>query len=180
MCANFTQYDEYKDLDDKWIQNFENTENQYYHFYKENIFYIHLNFIYVNRENEIIKIKNEPFILSNPNTILAEEWIGIFNKHSILNGEKYKLHSVLKYNICIDTDEVSGFLKENDTKDYLTIIKNIGDIYFDATIHMFHDLNDLTIILKQRENTLEMKNYNNITKKHFYHSNSKHNKTKRK
>ena len=71
-------------LDDDWIKKFENVDADYKDFYKDDLYYVNLTFIYVNRENEIEKIKHESFLLSNPNHILREEILQILKKSSSL------------------------------------------------------------------------------------------------
>ena len=46
------------ELTDEWINNFEETDKLYQDFYKDDLYYIHLKFIYINRENEIDKISS--------------------------------------------------------------------------------------------------------------------------
>ena len=60
---------EYNNLDDEWINEFEKIDKVYEDFYKDDLYYINLRVIYVNRENEIDKIKNETFLLKNKNNI---------------------------------------------------------------------------------------------------------------
>jgi hypothetical protein len=44
-------------LNDDWINNFEKTDKLYQDFYRDDLYYINLKFLYVNRENFIEKIK---------------------------------------------------------------------------------------------------------------------------
>ena len=60
---------EYDKLDDDWINNFENTDKLYKDFYKDDLYYVNLRVIYINRENEIEKLKQESFLMSKPNNI---------------------------------------------------------------------------------------------------------------
>ena len=48
---------EYNNLDDEWINEFNKIDKLYEDFYKDDLYYINLRVIYVNRENEIDKIK---------------------------------------------------------------------------------------------------------------------------
>ena len=47
------------ELNDDWIQKFENTDKLYQDFYKDDLCYINLKFIYINKHNNIQKIKHE-------------------------------------------------------------------------------------------------------------------------
>ena len=64
---------EYNNLDDDWIHTFENSDKLYKDFYKDNLYYINLKVLYINRDNEIDKIKQESLLMSKPNTILYNE-----------------------------------------------------------------------------------------------------------
>jgi len=166
-------------LDDNWIIDFENKDKLYQDFYKDDIYFTNINFIYVNQENEIEKIISENFIMSTPNYITREEIIGILKKKSFNceNNKKYTLLSLLKYNISLNVEDVTTFLKVNSySDDFLISIKNIDTIKFDKTINMFQDLNDLFLIFYKK--STDKKEIKNITKRVYLKS--KYNKTIRK
>ena len=162
------------ELNDEWINNFEKTDVLYQDFYKDNLYYVNLKFIYINRENEIDKIKQEKFLMSKPNFISREEILQILKESSIDNLKRYSLLSILKYNILLDADEIKKFLLlDDEERRYLKIIKNIDAIKFDKTISMFHDLNDLILVFYEKSNELKKSDPNKITKKIYLRSNKK-------
>jgi len=166
-------------LDDDWIKKFENVDAEYKDFYKDDLYYVNLTFIYVNRENEIEKIKHESFLLSNPNHILREEILQILKKSSIEDERRYSLLALLKYNITMDPDDIQKYIALDTgihtvERNYLSIIKNIDSISFDQTISMMHDLNDLILVFYEKSNELKEKNVNSLTKKiYIRHSSNK-------
>lgn len=172
-------------LDDKWITEYENTDKLYKDFYKDNIYYIQLTLIYVNKNNDIDKIKHNPFLLNTPNILSQEELIGILKQNSTLDNKSYSLLSLLRYNIHLNPDDVNHFLKKNGYYDYLSILKNINNIHFEQTIHMFHDLNDIIIIFYEKQKNVTPKTSKNITKKVYINQNistkenKKHKKTRK-
>jgi hypothetical protein len=119
--------------------------------------------MYINKDNEIEKIREESFLLSKPNFILREEIIGILKKTLCDNQRKYTLFSILKYNITLSPENIRDYLfySQNDSENYLTIIKNIDTIFFEKTINTFQDLNDLFFIFCEK--TVEK---NNILREH--------------
>ena len=161
---------ENSNLNDEWINNFEKTDQLYKDFYKDDLYYTNINYIYLNSYNEIEKINNEPFIMTKPNCITREEMIKILKNNSIINGIRYSLLSILRYNITIETDKVINFLKDPDislyNEQFLKPIKNIDAIYFEKTINMFHDLNDIFIFFYEKNNNSNNTKHNN-TKKIF-------------
>ena len=120
-------------LDDNWIIDFENKDKLYQDFYKDDNYFTNINFIYVNQENEIEKIISENFIMSTPNYITREEIIGILKKKSFNceNNKKYTLLSLLKYNISLNVEDVTTFLKVNSYSDDFLI--SLSDITLSST-----------------------------------------------
>ena len=166
-------------LDDDWIKKFENVDADYKDFYKDDLYYVNLTFIYVNRENEIEKIKYESFLLSKPNHILREEILQILKKSSIEDERRYSLLALLKYNITMEPDDIQKYISfDTDVNavetNYLSVIKNIDSVPFDKTISMMHDLNDLILVFYEKSNEPKEKNINSLTKKiYLRHTGSK-------
>jgi hypothetical protein len=176
---NNTMKDE---LNDDWIINFEETDKLYKDFYKDNIDYINVDFIYINDDNEIEKIKQDSFLLSQQNYITRDELIGLLKKNSIDNDKRYSLLSILKYNITLEADDIKNFLMTPDLSSYnerfLTINKHIDTIFFEKTITMFQDLNNVYFIFYEKTKNNKNCDVNSITKKIYLDmvSNKKDNK----
>jgi hypothetical protein len=163
------------ELNDDWIINFEKTDQLYENFYKDNLYYVNLKLIYLNRENEIEKIKQEPFLMTTPNYISREQILGILKKTINEDNKHYTLISILKYNISIEPDDIQYFLMKTIDPNFLTIVKNIDAITFEKSIHMFHDLNDLMFIFYEKSKSLKKLDHNKCTKK-IYLNNLRSNK----
>jgi hypothetical protein len=172
-------------LDDSWIQDFDKIDKHYHEFYKENVYHVHVNFLYINKENEIDKITNEIFFMKNPNVVSREEIIHIIKRNSQYNATMYSLLSILKYNFTLNPEEITYFLKTSNNDYYkeqnLTIIKHVDKIDFEKTISMFQDLNTLIIIFYEKDrNDIKKENINNYTKKIYLKrtiKNQKYNRT---
>ena len=167
-------------LDDEWINNFENTDKLYEDFYKDDLYYLNLRVIYVNRYNEIDKIKHETILLTNKNTISQEEFLGILKKNSIDNQILYSLLSILKYNILLEPDDVKNYLINKNSQNYLSVIKNIDAIKYEKSISMFHDLNDLILIFYEKSQEIVKIDKKNNTKRIYLRSLNTNKKTIRK
>lgn len=158
-------------LNDDWINNFEKNDNLYQDFYKDDLYYTNLKYIYINRENEINKIKQESFLMSKPNYISREEIIQMLKRAIIDNDKMYSLISILRYNINLEVDDVKDFLfHENQEMNFLKIIKNVDAILFEKTINMFHDLNEVIFIFYEKSTDLKTLEPNNSTKKIYLRS----------
>jgi len=164
---------DYIELNDDWISEFEKTDKLYQDFYRDDLYYINLKLIYVNRANEIEKIKQESFLMSIPNFISREEILQILKNSSQDNEINYSLLSILRYNNTLEVDDIKNFIMyPNEDTNFLTIIKNIDTISFEKTINMFHDLNDLILIFYEKSQELKKINPNNSTKKIYIRSNT--------
>ena len=158
-------------LEDDWITKFNETDAVYKDFYKDDLYYVNLKFIYVNRESEIEKIKYESFLLSKPNYISREEILQILKKSSIEDERKYTLLALLKYNITMDADDIQKYISSDEERTYLSVIKNIDSIPFEKTISLMHDLNDIILVFYEKSHELKEKNTNNLTKKIYLREN---------
>lgn len=129
--------------------------------------------------NEIEKIKFENFLMSTPNYILRDEIIGILKRNSIIDNIRYKLLSILKYNVELEPCDIPLFLKNKLNPSFLMVNKNIDSIKFEKTINTFQDLNELIIIFYENPE-LKSNNNNSITKKIYLRSITNHKKTTKK
>jgi hypothetical protein len=165
------------ELNDDWINNFENTDRLYQDFYKDDLYYTNLKIVYLNRNNEIDKIKQESFLMSKPNYISREEILGILKKSINDDGRNYSLLSILRYNFKLDPDDIKLFLLNKVEDNSLDIVKNIDAVTFEKSINMFHDLNDLILIFFEKSQELKHIDVNRSTKKIYLRSLSSNRKT---
>ena len=158
-------------LNDDWIIEFKTIDKNYQEFYLDDLTTIKLTIIYIDKNNEIIKTKQEKLFLNEVNYISREELIKILKKNAFLENIKYNLLSILKCNIDIQPNEVKHFLniEINDFYERFVIpIKNIDTILFNKSIYMFSDLNELIIVFHEK---CEKENKpHNITKRIYIQS----------
>jgi hypothetical protein len=154
LNAEISEMSDKIDLDAKWIEEFEKIDNNYKTFYAEDILNIKFQYVYVNKENNIDKVKKETVLLKTPNYISREELIGILKKNNKSNNASYTVLSILKYNIDIDPSDVVYYIKNNikqcEQYEFLKLIKNIDAIPLNKSISMFQDLNDIIIIFYEK------------------------------
>ena len=168
------------ELNDDWINKFDKIDKLYEDFYKDDLYYTNLKFIYINRNNEIEKINQETFLMTTPNKILREEILQILKKSLIDNNRHYSLLSILRYNITLDVDDIKKFvLYSNDDKDFLTIIKHIDEITYEKSISMLQDLNDLIFLFYEKSKEIKKSDINTSTKKVRLHPNTHKNTIKK-
>lgn len=174
--------DDSEKLDNNWINNFEKTYKLYEDYYKDDIYFTNIHFIYINKNNHIEKISEDKFVFNTPNLISKEELLKILKKNMYVNNKHYTILSIIKFIVNLEQNEIMNFLKFNNneyTNNFLQIIKNIDDIKFEKSINMFHEVNDLFFIFYEKTAS------NNVTKKIYLKNalnktndkNKKHNKT---
>lgn len=138
----------------------------------ENITEIKLTYIYINNLNEVDKVSQEKYNMLTPNLISKEEIIKLL-KNNINTREikKYTISSLLQYNVDIETGEYADkylneeyVMSELNFLPFFNIIKEIRNVYWNPSLKVFKELNELFIIYYDN---LQIKNNNNITKRNY-------------
>lgn len=143
-----------KKFDTNWIEEFEKIDNQYEIFYNEDVTFVQLRYIYIDRLNTIQTIKEEKIIIKKQNILSREELIGILKKNCFHNNTRYTVLSILKYNLELNPIDIKHFLTSDECPNYLSIVKHIDDITLKKTITMFQDLNDIIILFYEKNSSL--------------------------
>jgi hypothetical protein len=167
-------YDE--PLDDSWFNEFAKSEKLYQDFYKDDNYYTDVHYIYVNTDNNIVKIGQETFLFNAKNVISRDDIVGLIKRNSEVDSVKYSIMSILKYNNTLEPESIKQFVYNDHEMSYMSSITSIDSIKFEPTINMFQDLNDLLFIFYEKP----AKTTHNSTKKIFIHHKPKNKKTTRK
>ena len=125
----------------------------YSDFYKDDLYSVNVDFIYINKQNEIDKIKCDSILLTSGNNCISqEEILGLLKRNSVDNQKRYVMKSILKYNITLDPEDVGFFLKSRDLfqDSFLSVLESIDEIHFQKTIHMFQGLNNLVFLFHEK------------------------------
>lgn len=176
-----------EDLDTDWIEEFNKNDEEFKNYYCEDLTFIKVQYVYINSSNEINILKEEKLLLKTPSILYKEELLHIIKNNCFMNGEKYSLLGILKYNIDIQPSNLKHLLKYNksiNSNPFLTSVKNIDTIKFQQSITMFHDINEIFILFHQlicipKNIQVEGKRNYNYTKKVYIYSNA-NKRTKRK
>ena len=145
------------DFDSEWIKDYEEKENEYKKFYKEEVNIIDAIFIYINDNNEIYNVKNFKEYIAN-SQINYERIIEIIKNYQNNMDIKHKLMGLLNYKIDIDPENIKQLFNYNINPGTLYSIKNINNINFDKTINLLQDLNSLVFIFKVKNTDKNNKN----------------------
>ena len=171
-------------LDDNWIKEFKRVDKDYEIFYLDDVNFIKTTFIYIDKDNNIIKCISDKYLLKKPNRLFRDELLEILKKNIVMDGVKYTLFSILNYNINLDPLNIKNFITTKNVdsfcENFLKIVRNIDDIYLEKTINMFQDLNEIFIIFHEnceKSSSNSNPRTHNITKRVYLKNNSSHKKT---
>jgi len=150
------------EFDSEWIKDYEEKENEYKKFYKEEVNIIDIIFVYINHDNEIYNVKNFKEYIAN-SQINYERIIEIIKNYQNNMNVKHKLMALLNYKIDIDPENIKQLFNYNINPGTLYSIKNINNINFDKTINLLQDLNSLIFIFKVK--SIDKNNKNTTTRR---------------
>lgn len=174
-------------LDTSWIDDYEDIEKKYEMFYKENIASINTILIYVNNKLEIEKISQQDLDLKTYNVISKEEILELISTNSCVGTIKYKLLSLLTYNINLSHNDLKKFLESDpsegaDKNEFLHSLTSLQDVKLSPSIQLFQDINSLVVVYYEQSDKSSLREKHNTTKKIYIHTKSlskKYKKTKR-
>jgi hypothetical protein len=135
--------------DDEWINDFEKDEEKYQEFYNNPVEFIIVIFFYLNKNKEIERKKKIKVNLKKENIFQSRELIGLIMKNK---KKTQRIFSILKHNININYENINDYLNSNkDEEETLKEIKNYNDIYFDDSISLFKNINNLLIFVCEKD-----------------------------
>ena len=167
-------------LDDSFIENIKDLELNYKEFYKNKNSNVNLFFVYIGN-SEVECLHKSKQMLSQGSKLLKDNINSIVKTHQSINKTKYKLISLLQYNLTLEPDELLDMMNDdtmNDGGQYLHVIRRIDDIYFENTINFLQDLNALFFVFS-RDYKNDTKHKRN-TKRIIFNSKYSKSKTRRK
>jgi hypothetical protein len=140
-----------EEFDDDWINKYEDEEEKYKIFYPEEVKYLKVNCLYINKKNELEKITEKEIHLNKGNKIEKEELVKLIRENEKMDKTKYKLISILLYNFNLENNEIKNFIKNSDSFEFLNNLKNIDEFTLDSSINYFHNINNLYVIFNAVE-----------------------------
>ena len=138
-------------FNDEWMESLKEENRDYSHFFYTNTNNIIVNYIYINRQNEITSIFNKSLELKN-NILSKEDLFTLIRSARAYNHKKYRLLSLLSYNFDLNNDEIEHFHKNNKTYEILKVHKNLNAIYWNKSINFFKDLNEIYMVFVEKKN----------------------------
>ena len=136
--------------DDNWLEKIKEEDNNYKDFYNEKITNIELNYIYINKLNDIEYIKKNKCIL-NDNKLSKERLLYLLKNNIRRENKRYGLLSILQYNINLKPEDIENYIKDNSNYNFLNTKREINDILWEDTINIFQDINKLYIVFYEKK-----------------------------
>jgi len=135
-----------EDLDTEWLDQYKAEESNYSNFYKEPTTSIKLYLLY-NKEQEIVHVEKSQCLLEN-GKLSRERLIALIKHYETREFIKYKLTTLIRYNIDLNPVDVEDYVNDNTPNDdrFLSAEKYLNDICYEDSIHMLQDLNALFFI----------------------------------
>ena len=96
-------------------------------------------------------------LLAENGWLKRDRIIALIKQYQMRESVKYKLNSILRYNIDLNPDEITAYADAgtgtgaDDTNRFLTAEKYLDDIHFNDSITMFHDLNALYFLFSEEK-----------------------------
>ena len=138
-------------IDTSWIESYEEEEKHYNMFYPEPNKNIKVNILYINKNKDLEKINEKQIKLTTENVIKKEEWIKWIKDSEKLDKKKYKLISILIYNLNIENRELKNFLHNTEKYDFMTNLKNLDTYELVSTINCLQEINNIYIVLMEED-----------------------------
>ena len=133
------------EIEESWIKNFKHQDKQR----DDEVINLTLFYLYVNRYNHLVDVKEGPTYILQSKIFDKSELIHNIKTNSFHNNQKYKLLSILKYNVDIDINNLDDFIHKDQTGKFMSPLKNLENITFSKSIKMFNDLNSIFLIFHE-------------------------------
>ena len=156
-----------EELDTDHLDNYREREKQLIeqsNLTKEPISKINVWNLYINKRHHLEKIKINELPIAN---IADKKAITDYIKSKCTDETiKYKLLSVLKYNIELEKDQVQEYMNEEYHPTYLEALRSLDNIEFKDGLNIFEDLHTLFILYYEKSSF-------NMTKRVRFKANNK-------
>jgi len=137
------------DNDCEWINTIKKDDKLYNDFYQVETKCIKVYCLYINENKELVHVNKDNMDL-NDKILIKSRLISLLKSNSSYNERKYKIMSVLKYNIDIFPEDIPYFIKNPNEYDFLQSNKKLNDIKWRDSIDLFQDMNSLYIIYSEK------------------------------
>ena len=115
-------------------------------------------FLYVDNDNEIIKIKKQNYNMQN-STLHKNQLMTIISKHCIFNDTtKYFFDKLMSYNVHCENADIENIHNDSHWEKYfnsdLKELSICNDAVINESLLIFHDINSLFVFYKEKPKSI--------------------------
>jgi hypothetical protein len=137
------------DEDDKWIQEQNKILNIQSNHPREPLPFIKIHLCYIDCNNSIVEIKTEKHVFTNTTTTITEaEILRLIDSKKRLSNRLFTFSEMAVFHVDLEPEHINSFAPETTT--FFKPIAMISDICLTNSIFIFHPLNCLFFIFKQK------------------------------
>ena len=139
------------DEDDKWIQEQNKILNMQNNHPREPLPFIKIHLCYVDCNNSIVEIKTEKHFFTNTTTtttITEAEILRLIDSKKRLSNRLFTFSEMAVFHVDLEPEHINSFAPEATT--FFKPLAIISDICLSNSIFIFHPLNCLFFIFKQK------------------------------
>jgi len=148
------------------IEDFKNKEKKYDKFYRKDVTFINICFVYINLQNEIVHVKKEKKYIRD-NLFSQYDFLKMLKNNNQLFENSFYFDKCIQYNFSLQPENIQQYFKQSEKFDFLHIYNYSQDVFFEKTIQFFDHLNSMYFLFKEEKKSSD-KNSKNKTRKVYY------------
>jgi len=137
--------------DDKWIEEQTKILNIRSNYLRESLPYIHLHFCYIDCNNSIVDLKTQKHLFvkeEEEETLTQEEILKIIDNNKRLSNMSFAFSELSMFHVDVEPENINSFDPHKTT--FFKTFPLISDIHFSKSIFIFHSINCLFFLFKQK------------------------------
>jgi hypothetical protein len=123
------------EIDNSWVEAYKLQEEKYNEFYNEKVSTIKVFFLYINTENTVVHLTKEMVNLNANSTLPREQLITLIKENQISNNIKYKLFSLVRYNINLQPEEINAFVEGSANVQGTTNVEGTTNVHGTTNVY---------------------------------------------
>ena len=131
-------------LETGWTEDFDKSQAQDELVATMDVDSIRVNLVRLGNDNRIEGVSAQDVCLERSNVLSKEEIIGLVERNCLVDGTRFRLASVIMFNVDLDESTVRTFIVKEALEagsSFLSSSDMVSDLHIRPTVHVLHDLN---------------------------------------